>query len=100
MKTIIWVLAGLLIWNGILTGCLLAYREQVIVAQFGVSFANQEIGRFKIELADEDSKLVRTQKSLARLQAREQIVEEDLVKIVHAITQPDPAPSRFNRNRS
>jgi hypothetical protein len=100
MKIAAWVLAGLILWNGLLT-CVLFVGYEITVGQsFEIAALRQDLGKTRVRLSRDETALVAINKALGKTSIREHELELIVAKLIDLLTEPDEKPSGNNNNGS
>lgn len=80
MKIAARVLAGLILWNGLLTLVLFAGYEVAVGQSFEIASLRQDLGKTRIRLSRDETALVAINKSLGKTSTREHELELIMAK--------------------
>jgi len=100
MKTAAWVLAGLILWNGLLTSALFAGYEIAVGQSFEIATLRQDLGKTRVRLSRDETALVAINRQLGKTGTREHELELIVEKLINLLTEPDDQPSGNNNSGS
>ncbi len=100
MKIAAWVLAGLVLWNGLLTCALFAGYEIAVGQMFEIATLRQDLGHERVRVGRDETALVAINKALGKTSTREHELELIMAKLIDLLTEPASEPSGNNNNGS
>lgn len=100
MKIAAWVLAGPVLWNGLLTLVLFAGYEVAVGQSFEIASLRQDLGKTRVRLSRDETALVAINKALGKTSTREHELELIMAKLITLLTEPGDQPSGNNNSGS